>query len=68
MVKWRERRAGVWVPEDRLRAASFGALVLVPVSILLSGLIITYIGGVAGLVLNLVMLFINGIGVGDRSY
>ncbi|EIN08118.1 MFS general substrate transporter [Punctularia strigosozonata HHB-11173 SS5] len=61
--RWRKRRGGEWVPEDRLRAAVFGAMVLVPGSILSSGLIMAYVDGIPGIVLNLVMLFANGIGV-----
>ncbi|KAF8638900.1 hypothetical protein AX17_001951 [Amanita inopinata Kibby_2008] len=62
VVKWRERR-GVWYPEDRLRATLPGALALVPLSLLLSGLITRYVGGPIGLTLNLICLFLNGIGV-----
>jgi len=63
VAKWRKRRAGEWVPEDRLRAALFGASFLVPVSILCSGFITHYIEGPVGLGLNLVCLFFNGFGV-----
>ncbi|KZV62760.1 MFS general substrate transporter [Peniophora sp. CONT] len=63
VVKWRKRRAGVWVPEDRLRAALLGAGVLVPFSILFFGLITTFVPGHLGIALTLVVLFMNGIGV-----
>jgi len=52
-----------WVPEDRLRAVWLGGLVLVPVSITLSGFTTTYVDGMVGLVINLVCLFANGAGV-----
>ena len=38
IIVWRERRGGVWVPEDRLRAAIWGAAFCVPVSTLGAGL------------------------------
>ncbi|KZP06003.1 MFS general substrate transporter [Athelia psychrophila] len=57
------RRKGEWVPEDRLRACLWGAALLVPGSVLASGLITHYIGGSVGLGLNLVCLFFNGLGV-----
>ncbi|KDQ59898.1 hypothetical protein JAAARDRAFT_126502 [Jaapia argillacea MUCL 33604] len=63
VVKWRKRRGGVWVPEDRLRATLSGGLILVPMSILLSGLVTQFIEGRLGLILNLVCLFVNGIGI-----
>ena len=64
VIKWRERRKGVWYPEDRLRATWVGGLFMVPLSIAASGLITTYIGGPIGLWLNLLCLFTNGMGVG----
>ncbi|KAF5349682.1 hypothetical protein D9756_008813 [Leucocoprinus leucothites] len=60
--KWKSKR-GFLYPEDRLRACFIGASVLVPLSILLSGLSIRYIPGPIGLVLNLLFLFMNGFGV-----
>lgn len=62
VAKWKVKR-GFWYPEDRLRAAIPGALVLVPISMLFSGLITRYVDGTAGLVLNLVCFFLNGLGV-----
>ncbi|KAG1884726.1 major facilitator superfamily domain-containing protein [Suillus subluteus] len=61
--KWREKRRGVWCPEDRLRATWIGGLLMVPLSIGASGLITTYIGGPIGLALNILCLYVNGVGV-----
>ncbi|OAX31854.1 MFS general substrate transporter [Rhizopogon vinicolor AM-OR11-026] len=61
--KWRVRRKGVWYPEDRLRATWIGGLLIVPISIAASGLLTTYVGGPIGLSLNLLCLFMNGMGV-----
>lgn len=55
-------RKGIWVPEDRLRIILTGGL-FVPLSVGLSGLVTTYIPGPLGLVLNLLCLFMNGVGV-----
>ncbi|KAF5386894.1 hypothetical protein D9615_002116 [Tricholomella constricta] len=63
VVEWRNRRGGVWYPEDRLRATLFAALYLVPLSILAAGLLTQFVPGKIGLILNLVCLFINGVGV-----
>ncbi|KAJ6555231.1 major facilitator superfamily domain-containing protein [Mycena sp. CBHHK59/15] len=63
LIKWRARRGGTWVAEDRLRGALLGAALLVPLSILASGIITHFVDGPRGLVLNLVCFFINGIGV-----
>ncbi|KAF7980134.1 hypothetical protein HWV62_39569 [Athelia sp. TMB] len=61
--KWRKRRGGEWVPEDRLRAAIFSSAVLVPASVLCSGLVVQFVGGTLGLVLSLLCLFFNGMAV-----
>ncbi|KAJ8588636.1 MFS general substrate transporter [Rhizopogon salebrosus TDB-379] len=61
--KWRERREGVWYPEDRLRATWIGGLFMVPLSLGASGLLTAYAGGLIGLSLNLLCLYINGMGV-----
>ncbi|KAG1819857.1 major facilitator superfamily domain-containing protein [Suillus subaureus] len=61
--RWRKKRNGVWVPEDRLRATWIGGLVMIPLSIGASGLITTYVGGPVGLWLNLLCLYTNGMGV-----
>ncbi|THH13705.1 hypothetical protein EW146_g6541 [Bondarzewia mesenterica] len=63
VVRWRKKRGGVWVPEDRLRGTLAGALFFVPLSVLCSGLVTRYIGGNLGILLNLICLFFNGIGV-----
>ncbi|KAJ7127020.1 major facilitator superfamily domain-containing protein [Mycena epipterygia] len=63
VIKWRKRRGGVWVPEDRLRATLFGAATFVPLSIVLCGLITHFVEGPLGLSLNLVCFFFNGLGV-----
>lgn len=68
LKKWRKRRGGQWVPEDRLRGAIFGAVILVPASILCSGLVTYFIRGKFGLALNFVCLFFNGIGVSTPSF
>lgn len=67
VVRWRAKRSGVWYPEDRLRAAVYGALFFVPLSVLISGLLLRYVDGRLGFVLNLVCLFFNGIGVRASS-
>jgi len=61
--QWRQKRQGVWVPEDRLRKTWIGALVLCPLAILASGLLTTFVGGPIGLGLNLLCLLSNGAGV-----
>lgn len=63
VIKWRKRREGKWVPEDRLRSALPGALVMVPCSILFMGLVVQYIEGTTGLVLCMILMFMNGLGV-----
>ncbi|KAG6375873.1 major facilitator superfamily domain-containing protein [Boletus reticuloceps] len=50
-------------PEDRLRAVWIGALVLVPISMILSGFTTAYVDGTVGLVINLVCFFTTGVGV-----
>jgi len=60
--KWRERR-GAWYPEDRLRATLPGALVFVPLSVLLFGIFTKYVEGKFGIALCLACLFMNGLGV-----
>ncbi|KAJ8588633.1 MFS general substrate transporter [Rhizopogon salebrosus TDB-379] len=59
--KWRMRRGGVWYPEDRLRVAWIGGF-MVPLSVGASGLLTAYVGGPIGLSLNLLCLYINGMG------
>jgi len=62
VVQWREKRGGRWVPEDRLRAALPGALILLPLSVLLSEVFTHYVAGTTGLMLNMGCLFVSGIG------
>jgi hypothetical protein len=62
VIKWRAKRGGKWYPEDRLRAAIPSTLVITPLSVLFSGLFVAYVPGKLGLALNLVCLFLNGIG------
>lgn len=61
--KWQKKRKGVWSPEDRLRMTWIGGMFMVPLSIGVSGLLTAYVGGPIGLLLNLLCLFVNGIGV-----
>ncbi|KAI0046832.1 MFS general substrate transporter [Auriscalpium vulgare] len=63
VVTLRKRRGGVWQPEDRLRGAFLSLLFLVPTSVLICGFATRYIGGAAGIAVNIVGLFLNGIGV-----
>lgn len=63
ILRWRKRRGGEWVPEDRLRVTMIGAAIFVPLSVLCPGLITHYIEGRLGLGLNLICLFFNGLGV-----
>ncbi|KAF8162628.1 MFS DHA1 amino acid exporter [Crassisporium funariophilum] len=63
VVRYRKKRGGIWYPEDRLRATLSGALIFVPLSVLISGLLTEYVPGKLGLILNLICLFANGIGV-----
>ncbi|EIW61033.1 MFS general substrate transporter [Trametes versicolor FP-101664 SS1] len=63
VIKGRARHAGQWVPEDRLRATLFGALVLVPFSVLISGLATQFIPGALGITINVACLFANGVAV-----
>ena len=62
IVYYRTKR-GAWSPEDRLRVTLPGALTLVPLSVLISGLLTEYVPGTLGLVLNLICLFVSGFGV-----
>ncbi|KAF8957777.1 MFS general substrate transporter [Flammula alnicola] len=63
VIRWRQKRGGIWYPEDRLRAALFPILTIVPTSILVSGLVNRFVDGTPGLVLSLICLFANGVGV-----
>lgn len=63
VIKGRARHEGQWVPEDRLRATLFGALVLVPFSVLISGLATQFVPGALGITINIACLFANGVAV-----
>ncbi|KAF5330126.1 hypothetical protein D9611_010544 [Ephemerocybe angulata] len=64
VVRMRAKRGGVWYPEDRLRIALPGALFLAPASIWASGFVTEYVESkTLGLSLNLLCLFLNGLGV-----
>ncbi|CDO72082.1 hypothetical protein BN946_scf184962.g25 [Trametes cinnabarina] len=63
VIEGRARRGGVWYPEDRLRATLSGALFLVPLSTLLSGLATQFVPGMIGIVINVICLFVNGVAV-----
>ncbi|KIY69847.1 MFS general substrate transporter [Cylindrobasidium torrendii FP15055 ss-10] len=52
-----------WYPEERLRAALVAASIPLPLSLLASGYLITYVPGPIGLTLNLLCFFVNGIAV-----
>ncbi|KAG1862655.1 MFS general substrate transporter [Suillus subluteus] len=61
--RWREKRRGVWCPEDCLRAMWIRGLFIVPLSVGALGLIATYIGVPIGLALNILCIYANGVGV-----
>ncbi|KAF8877744.1 major facilitator superfamily domain-containing protein [Gymnopilus junonius] len=63
VIYYRKKRGGEWYPEDRLRATILGGVFLIPLSVFGSGLLTGYVPGKVGLVLNLVCLFMNGVGV-----
>lgn len=50
------------MPEDRLRIALLGAI-FAPATTLACGLVTDYVPGTLGIVLNVVVLFLNGISV-----
>jgi len=59
VIRYKKKR-GFWYPEDRLRACLFSFYL--PVTVLAPSVITRYIPGRLGLALNLVCLFINGVG------
>ncbi|KAH7886253.1 major facilitator superfamily domain-containing protein [Phlebopus sp. FC_14] len=61
--KWRRKRGGKWVPEDRLQAVYIGGLILLPCSLIVFGFATTYIEGTIGLTISLFALFTGGLGV-----
>lgn len=61
VIKYKEKR-GYWYPEDRLRACLYSFYL--PFTVLASGIITQYVSSrPIGLTLNLICLFMNGIGV-----
>jgi len=56
-----KQKRGYWYPEDQLRVCLYSFFL--PLVVLASGFITTYLPTRTGLVLNLILLFINGIGV-----
>jgi hypothetical protein len=63
VTNWKRKRGGKWHPEDRLRATFSGGLIFVPLSVLGCGLVTQHIEGYLGLILNLILIFFNGVGV-----
>lgn len=63
LIKYRARRGGIWVPEDRLLITLLGAWFVVPVSVMVCGWTTVFVGGTKGLVINLMGMFFNGLGV-----
>ncbi|KAI0081509.1 MFS general substrate transporter [Panus rudis PR-1116 ss-1] len=63
IVKWREKRGGEWVPEDRLRATLLGAGIFTPLSTIVFGFVTQWVHGWPGIVMDLVCLFVNGLGI-----
>ncbi|KDR82160.1 hypothetical protein GALMADRAFT_135523 [Galerina marginata CBS 339.88] len=63
VIYYRKKRGGEWYPEDRLRGTFIGALFLIPFSVAAVGLLTEYVPGKLGLSLNLICLFLNGLGV-----
>lgn len=59
--KWKEKRAGTWVPEDRLRATLISGGTALPLSVLFLGWVMDKWDGKAGLAMTVVGLFWNGI-------
>ncbi|RDB19431.1 putative drug/proton antiporter YHK8 [Hypsizygus marmoreus] len=59
----REKRGGIWCPEDRIRGTLMSAATLVPISVLSFGILNKFLPNTVGLVLTLVCLFVNGAGV-----
>ncbi|KAF7981268.1 hypothetical protein HWV62_34159 [Athelia sp. TMB] len=61
--RWIEKRSGVRIPEDRLRASLWAGGIATPLTLLGAGLTMQLWTNVAGLVVTLLFLFINGIGL-----
>ena len=67
VIKWRRHRKGIWYPEDRMRAAVIPFAILVPMSVLCSGLVNKFVDGNMGLALSLLFVFFNGGGVSGQK-
>jgi hypothetical protein len=63
IIKGKRSRGGSWLPEDRLRAALPSIGILTSLSVLGYSLTTEYVRGRTGIFLNLIWLFINGVGV-----
>lgn len=61
IINGRVKRGGKWVPEDRLMGTFPGGLLLVPLSVMISGLPMEFVPGRTGLLINLICLFANGV-------
>ncbi|XP_006457565.1 hypothetical protein AGABI2DRAFT_79926 [Agaricus bisporus var. bisporus H97] len=61
IVIYYKAKRGYWCPEDRLRACLYSAYL--PITVLASALVTKYVDGTPGLALNMVLFFMNGIGV-----
>lgn len=66
--KLKKKRNGVWCPEDRLQGVYISSLFLVPLSVAIAGLTMTYVEGPVGLAICLICLLTNGMGVSRLSY
>ncbi|KAF9481301.1 MFS general substrate transporter [Pholiota conissans] len=63
VVRWREKRGGVWYPEDRLRAGLLPFALYGPIPLVMFGVVNKYVDGTPGLVLCLICLFAHGLGI-----
>ncbi|KAM0750703.1 MFS general substrate transporter [Meredithblackwellia eburnea MCA 4105] len=60
---WLKKRNGVYVPEDRLKATLIGGGFILPVSVLVLGWTMEYVGGTGGIVAAVILLVVDGIGL-----
>lgn len=65
--RWLRIRGGVYVPEDRLRAALWGGGTLLPLSVVALGWVLDRASGKGGLAASVVLLFLDGMGLMVRS-
>jgi hypothetical protein len=63
IINGKKARSGRWLPEDRLKAAWPGTLLLAPLSVIGYGLTTVYVEGPKGVVFNMFWIFINGLAV-----